>query len=186
MLYGKNKLNEFKTKLTARTLDVALYEEMASLFNVYVQAKYALDDAAILALPSMQLVHTIAQSFYQSVDTESLLFVYPTKLKSHLLYYLVQDLQRDDVAFSLLKKLYESALIQDNEWIAGDWVVIESLYAVCTSRIRSPILTSSIRTVDNLLAYVETDIALASTLQRMWADILVEELHEARSTRSIS
>jgi len=180
MVSGKNVADQFKKNFEKRTIDFSLYKEMCVLFEIYVILKYSLKDEELLQLSSVGLIKDIARVFYEQVNTESLLWVHPLAIKSHLLYYLVNDLHMDDSYIRLLKDVYNKGFIQDNEWVASEWQDIENLYTACCTQEEGYVIKHELTGINNVIEQIKNQKLFSSRLQRLWSELFLEELHEQR------
>jgi len=180
MVYRKNVIAQFKTKFSMRKIDFSLYEEMSTLFEIYVTCKYSLKDERMLKLSSVHLIKDIGYMLHEQIDTEGLLRVYPLTIKTHLLYYLVNDLHMDNFYLNLLKEVYHKQFIQNNEWLASEWKDIQDLYDICCMQANASVVNDKITEIYRVIQQLEQRAIVFSALQSLWFALFLEELHEQR------
>jgi len=183
MLQREILIRNFEENITKRDLNFDLYEEMGVLFNTYVFLKYQVADAYVLKLSAVKLIDQIGATFYQHVEIEDLLFVYPIAIRTHLLYYLVNDLHLDNKKRDLIIDLYHKEFIQNNEWVKDEWEHIEQLYKVCVGKNSNFLEKYNITNHNELITLIEDKITFTTELQRLWFQIFVEELNGKTSNR---
>jgi hypothetical protein len=181
MAYRKNNITtSFVAAWNERDIDYHLYQEMSPLFEAYVTVKYSVNLQPLLQLPSLARIKDIGRLFCEQVETEGLLRVYPLAIKTHLLYYLINDLHLQADALALLTEVYTGQVIQQHEWLNSTWTEITSLYRACCAQTNAYMITDEVASVDAVIARLKNHTRQPTALQMLWCKMFLEEVHGER------